>query len=275
MKSYFFIPASRLRKLADIQQSSADEIIIDFEDAILNSDLETYFKEIKSMDNIDSFWFRIPLRNDFEDHLDLDYIRRFQQIGVQKMVIPKIKSSNELIKIAEQFKTIRFIILIEHPRLLLQIRDTFMHHPKILESIYGIGMGSHDLMTFLNAKHTQEQLDYPRKEVLYLAKAYNLQAIDIASMDLFNKELFNEEVIYAKNNGYDAKFIIHPRQLDWMKEETVGDQELLRWAERIVYHLPDNYNGGSIEPFILNEEVIEKPHVLRALDIIRNRNYGK
>lgn len=275
MKSYFFIPASRLRKLADVKNSSVDEIIIDFEDAILNSELETYFNEIKEIENIASCWFRVPLRNDFNERLNLDFIKKFHQIGVELMVLPKIKSADELVGIVHQFKNIYFIILIEHPRLLLEIGYAFRHHPEIMESIRGIGLGSHDLMTFLNAKHLPEHLDYPRKGVLYLAKAYGLQAIDIASMDIFNEVLFLEEVEYAKNNGYDAKFIIHPKQLEWLKQASIQDEKLYKWAESIIAHLPQNYKGGSIEPFVLNDEVIEKPHVLRAMEIIKNKKHGK
>ena len=275
MKSYFFLPASRLGKLQDIKTSTPDKIIIDFEDAILNSQLDSYFEELKKVDNIASYWFRIPLRNAFNDTINFKYIKNFQESGVKLMVLPKIKSADELVKIVQKFKNISYILLIEHPRLLIEIKDAFIRHPNILESIQGVGMGSHDLMTFLNAKHTIEQLDYPRKEVLYLAKAYNLKAIDIASMDIFNKDSFIEEVNYAEDNGYDGKFIIHPKQLEWFKEELGEDKELFKWAENVLSHIPKNYNGESIEPFILNEEVIEKPHVLRALDIIRNKNYGK
>lgn len=275
MKSYFFIPASRLRKLKDIKKSSADEIIIDFEDAILNSKLETYFEEIKNIEIIESYWFRIPLRNHFDDLLNLNYINKFHQIGVKQMILPKIKSASELLEIINEFQSIKFIILIEHPKLLLEIQDLLMHNPSVLGTIMGIGMGSHDLMTFISAKHTAEQLDYPRKEVLYIAKAYNLEAIDIASMDVFNKEPFIKEVNYAKDNGYDAKFLIHPTQLDWFKEVTEKDEKLIKWAKNVIAHLPENYKGESIEPFILNEEVIEKPHALKALNILKNKNYGK
>ncbi|TDU42896.1 citrate lyase beta subunit [Gelidibacter sediminis] len=275
MKSYFFIPASRLRKLKDIKKSSADEIIIDFEDAIINSELETYFEEIKTNESIESYWFRIPLRNGFDDLLNLNYISKFYQIGVKQMILPKIKSAAELLEIIDKFQSIEYIILIEHPRLLLEIQDVLMRHPRVFKSIMGIGMGSHDLMTFLNAEHTKLQLDYPRKKVLYLAKAYNLQAIDIASMDIYNKESFIDEVRYAEDNGYDAKFLIHPTQLEWFKQETGQDKELVGWARNVVAHLPENYNGESLEPFILNEEIIEKPHALRALEILKNKKYGK
>src|SRR5690606_31444573 len=133
----------------------------------------------------------------------------------------------------------------------------------------------HDLMTFINAKHTLKQLDYPRKELLYIAKAYMLEAIDIASMNIYSLQSFTDEIVYAEDNGYDGKFIIHPTQLSWFKEKVGKDALLIKWAKSVLDHLPKNYNGESIEPFILNQEVIEKPHALRALDILRRHNYGK
>jgi len=275
MQSYFFIPASRLHKLSDIKKSYVDEIIIDFEDAILSSNIDTYFNQLNTVTNLSSYWFRVPLRAGFEDELNLTYIERFKNIGVQLMVLPKIKSAAELITIISTFKTLKFIILIEHPRLLLEIQQVFMNEEALLKSIIGIGMGSHDLMTFLKAKHTLAQLDYPRKTLLYLAKAYHLQAIDIASMNVFNENEFTEEIKYAQDNGYDGKFLIHPTQLDWFKNQTQQDNILLDWAKNVLQHLPKNYNGESVVPFILNEEVIEKPHALKALEIIRTHNNGK
>ena len=80
MKSYFFIPASRLRKLSDIKKLAVNAIIIDFEDAILSSEVETYFKELITIDNITSYWFRIPVRADFKDDLNLEYIEKFKTV---------------------------------------------------------------------------------------------------------------------------------------------------------------------------------------------------
>jgi len=275
MKSYFFIPASRLHKVEDVKKSQPDTIIIDFEDAILNTEIDVFSKEISILPNKESYWYRIPVRNNFEEDLNLDYIKKFKDIGVEFMVLPKLKSALELIQICHSFPNIKFILLIEHPRLLLEAHDAFMKHPDLLNSLIGIGMGSHDLMTFLNAKHTSKQLDYPRKKVLYLAKAYDLLAIDIASMNIFEKKDFVEEVRYGIDNGYDGKFLIHPNQLLWLQEDLKTNTYLLEWAHNVISHLPENYNGESIAPFILNNEVIEKPHALRALEIIKKHNHGK
>ena len=104
MQSYFFIPASRLHKLSDIKKSYVDEIIIDFEDAILSSNIDTYFNQLNTVTNLSSYWFRVPLRAGFEDELNLTYIERFKNIGVQLMVLPKIKSAQNLLLLFQHLK---------------------------------------------------------------------------------------------------------------------------------------------------------------------------
>lgn len=275
MKSYFFVPASRINKIQDIERYQPDSIIIDFEDAILAKNIDIYFNQLKDLSDASSYWYRIPLRNSFEDVLDFSYIEKFHEFGVKFIVLPKLKTVAELSKVCDRFPELRFIILIEHPRLLVEFGYVSINYPNILVSLKGLGIGSHDLMGLINAKHTDNQLDYPRKEVLYLAKAYDLIAIDIASMDIFNQEAFVEEAAYGSDNGYDGKFLIHPRQLSWLKDFNVNDTASLIWAKNVMKYLPENYDGEGIEPFILDGEVIEKPHALRALEIIKLHNYGK
>ena len=119
MKSYFFIPATRLRKISAIQKAGADFTIIDFEDAILKADIGILFDEMINFCEVKDSWFRIPVRNSFEENLDLEYIDKFKAIGVKKIVVPKLKCTAELITIIEMYKDLKFIILIEHPKLLL------------------------------------------------------------------------------------------------------------------------------------------------------------
>ena len=51
--------------------------------------------------------------------------------------------------------------------------------------------------------------------------------------------------------------------------------ENLVWAKKILSKLPGNYSGESVEPFLLNGEVIERPHIIRALEIIKQKENGK
>lgn len=269
MQSYFFIPASRLDNFTKIKKSKPNFVIIDFEDAIIEKDIDIYFKELHHIKDYQSYWYRLPIRNDFHNDIDLKYIRKFIDKGINLIVLPKLKSAAELRGICEEFQDIKFIVLIEHPKLLLEMRFALMmDNYKNLKNIIGLALGSHDLTTFLNAKHEEEQLDYPRKELLYLAKAYDFVAIDIASMEIFDQEKFNREVKNGIDNGYDAKFIIHPKQLEWLKTNKQNEKDTF-WAKNVLSKLPQDYNGEDFAPFVFNKEVIEKPHAIKALEILK------
>ena len=275
MKAYFFVPASKLNKLQDITKKGIEKIIIDFEDAILITDRERYLKEFLKIKNFKDFWIRVPIREEFKDDIDISFLTKVYRLGIKNIVLPKIISSRELVNVLLLFLKSNFLVLVEHPRLLIEIKNIFRDTPEIIKSIKGLGLGSHDLMTFLGAKHDYSQLDHPRKEMLYLAKAYGIEAIDIASMNINDEISFAKEIEYAVANGYDGKFLIHPNQFNWLKEYSGKNKESLIWAKRIAEKLPKNYNGGSIEPFILNNEVIEKPHVIKALEILKKEENGK
>jgi citrate lyase beta subunit len=276
MKSYFFIPASKLNKIPDIKKIGVKDIIVDFEDAILSNQRNDLLNQCSKNFNGDDFWLRIPVRDEFEDNINLGLLNKAQELGFNKIVLPKIKTLKELIGIISKFKKNKFILLIEHPKLFIEIKGLFQMNKNLFQTIKGIGIGSHDLMTLIGAKHEYDQLDYPRKEMLYLSKAYDIEAIDIASMNISNDIDFRIELQYALNNGFDSKFIIHPRQFEWMGKIESLNFDTIIWAKKIVSYLPDSYNGGSIEPFIVDDIVIEKPHVKKAIEILKkNKENGK
>jgi citrate lyase beta subunit len=275
MKSYFFVPASKLDKLPDVNKKGIDKIIIDFEDGILSSDKQAFLKEFSKLENFKDFWIRVPVREEFKDEIDISFLTEVYRLGLRNIVLPKIISLKELVDVMSPFLKMNFLLLIEHPKLLIEIKNVFLNYSEIAESIKGLGLGSHDLMTFLGAKHDYAQLDYPRKEILYLAKGYGIEAIDIASMNINDEKSFAKEIEYAVINGYDGKFLIHPNQFDWMKNETKISKENFLWAKKVVVKLPKNYEGGSIEPFVLDNEVIEKPHVIKALEILKHLENGE
>ena len=183
MKSFFFVPASKLNKIPQLSENGITSFIIDFEDSILSYEKEKYLKEFKDLKNFQNYWARIPIREKFEDEIDLTFLIEAYKLGIRKFVLPKIKSSDELIRLISPLSKANFLILIEHPRLLIELKNIFLNNHECIESIIGFGLGSHDLMSFIDANHDYPQLDYPRKKMLYLAKAYGLLAIDIASMN--------------------------------------------------------------------------------------------
>ena len=274
MTPIFFIPATKINKVRKILDLGVEEIIIDFEDSVLISNREENLNNILQLKNYKDFWYRIPIRNSYKEKINFDFLNSFIEKGICKLIIPKIISKEELEEVLSRFKNLKFIILVEHPKLLLEINQ-ILQNINLSQPIYGLGLGSHDLLSSIKAIHDDQQLDYPRKKLLYSAKAYNKLAIDIASMNISNRERFEKEIKYGISNGFDSKFIIHPLQLKWLQEfETVKREQIL-WAKKIINALPKNIIGKEIEPIVVEGEIIEKPHVEKALNILKKYNYEK
>lgn len=274
MKQYFFMPATKLNKLKATIDLEVDLLIIDLEDSVLKSDREMLINEICSKKELYiNYWFRIPLRNSYDSDLNVRLLEQFLNAGYRKIVIPKIIDFLEfkiVFSVISRYEELEIILLIEHPKLLLQLNKILELDMKNI--IVGLGLGSHDLMSFISAKHEEKRLYFARMQCLYNSKAYGRTSIDIASMNVDNDIEFKAEVINGINDGFDAKFVIHPKQSKWLKECLDNDDEV-KWAQKILNILPKNTVASEIEPFIFEGKIIEKPHIEKAKKILRNRNY--
>lgn len=270
MRPFFFVPASKLKKIPYIQSLGVSEIIVDFEDAILKEQKEVLLKELKNTPDFANFWCRVPLRDNYQEIINTEFLVKTLNLGVKKIILPKLVSKNETEAVFEKigaYKDLEIILLIEHPRLLLEAGKV-LEAPNLSNRIYGLGIGSHDLMTFMGMEHSSKQLIFPRTQLLYLAKAYAKEAIDIASMNIQNKEEFESELLFGEENGYGAKFLIHPNQVHWIQNFDGIKVKQLSWADKILAALPEGHIGKEIEPFVLDGEIVEKPHIEKARAIL-------
>lgn len=272
MKPYFFIPSSKLHKINSIEIEDQDSIIIDFEDSILNRNKELYLDQLKEIQNFNKYWVRVPLRGTFDENIDFKFLSKTVGLGVNKIMLPKLISIKELSEITDRFPHCKFIVLVEHPRLLFEIHLAFFENDTINSQVVGIGLGSHDLATFMNFKDDSVGMNYPKMKLLYLCKAYNIAYIDVASMNIYDEIKFCDQLNTGYDLGCDGKFLIHPNQLKWLNEFLQNkNKEKIDWAAKVVSKLPVNYNINNIEPFIFEGQVIEKPHVIMALDILNKQ----
>lgn len=277
MKSYFFIPAGKMEKIQTILDSGIDLAIIDFEDSLIENERERYFLKLLKMEQINSFTYRVPLRNDFKEELNFEFFWGFLNAGVKKFLIPKLinlKEFNDLFTYIKNYNGVELILLVEHPRFLLDLKDV-LDEVEEKNIVTGLGLGSHDLATEMDFHYSKGNLDFPRRILNFSAKAYNIEVIDMASMNITNKQRFDEEVNEGLVQGFDAKFIVHPKQLEWLKSNNKYVQKKLRDSQRIVDHLPRFQKNKEISPFVLDGRIIEKPHVEKALAILKQYGHEK
>lgn len=275
MEAFFFIPASKLMNFSFVQSLGVEEIIIDFEDAIIKSQRSQFFKQLEEgHPKYCKCWVRVPVYDENSAQFDFGFIDQFVACGYSRFVLPKLTSSQAFLSVAKHLlqdnPSIEIILLVEHPRLLIELKEVLQSPYE--KSIVGLALGSHDLLSMMGAEHSPEQAYFPRMQVLYGCKAYGKISIDIASMNIGDKERFDQEVESGVLSGYDAKFILHPKQLTWLKENKVIELRAIDWANRIITALPGGLADSNVEPFILGGDIIEKPHIEKAISIIKK--YG-
>jgi len=263
---YFFVPATKLHKIELIRGLGSLEVIVDFEDSVAGVDVSSIFFSQPAYAKVSELWFRIPLIN--TGHvLFPSYQKELAAWGVRQWVIPKLRSPEDFDALLGYFdKEDKFIVLIEDPYLLLHATRLLEKHHK---RIHAIGLGSHDLMSAVGAEHTHENLSYPRKVVKYLAAAYGIQAIDIASMNIQDSSGFFRELESGGGLGYDSKFLLHPIQFQWYQAYVEKQsKQMIEWAERIMQRVGTG-SDGEISAFEFEGEIVEKPHVLKAIEILK------
>lgn len=272
IESFFFIPGSHSKLKEKIANIRADYLIIDLEDAVLKSSIQSALEVLNSLNNKEKFWIRPVL---FEsDKEQFGTIKELLKQGFRNFIIPKIRNLNQL-KSLESFignsilHELKIILLVENPECLVNLNEIIVHASF---SIEGIGFGSQDYCTETEMKHTLELLRIPRFQIMNTAKAHGIKAIDIACMDSNAGDVFEYELKEAFEMGYDGKFLIHLKQLSKLKsfpyytvEEVIEAESILKEYARLQKPAVFVYNNRAVEP----------PHIKHYCNIMEwRKKYG-
>lgn len=268
MDSYFFVPGTRLHKVTDIQKLNVSEIIIDLEDAVKVSERSTILEKLITNEFYKNFYVRIPMYNELEK-LDNSLLTELYNNGFRKFVFPKIQKAADFENIisGKKFQSLQVILLVETTRFFLEVKETLLRYESLFS---GIGVGSHDFMSEVGGVHNLNNLEYVRQHILYLARMIDIPAIDIASMELKNDNILKEEIIDGVHKGYDAKFFIHPWQIDTFKSISLYSKAELDWAREVYKEFKKVNNKAEFSPVVIDGEIIERPHLNKAKKIIKH-----
>ena len=232
LKTFFFIPANKDKFVKKVSTIGADCFVFDLEDAIAKNESKACLERLNSLELHGNYYVRPRIIFNEGNNLDLKLLTDLVDIGFSKFLIPKISGLDELIYIQQilganekyAYEEYQFILLVENPLCLINLKEIVKS--KVM-NITGVTLGSHDYTSVVGMKHTPYYLYFARNYVLNVAKAYGLLSIDIASMNISDEEEFSNECQDAFNMGYDAKFILHPKQLKVLKKTEYFNLKLL------------------------------------------------
>jgi len=272
LKSYFFIPANKEKFLKQVTNIESDEIILDLEDAIHNTDVVEAVGNILNYNLPNHTYVRVI--NTFKvAGGSYEYLLPLLTEGFHRFVLPKVENSKEI----EEFSSFvtknlkrnpSLIVLIESPKAL-----NFLSEIAQTDHVGAIGLGSHDYCQAMGMEHTNENILWARMKILNTAKAFEKETIDIASMNIKDENEFQNECRDGISKGFEAKFIIHPWQLNILKKLSVFTAKDIFFAKKVKQYIDDI---GGISNFTIAKiegQIFEKPHLKRINNILKSIGY--
>lgn len=276
LKSFFFVPANKLRFLEKSKDLPARFIVFDLEDAVLRNEIDSCIQNLSQIELQQNHLVRFRF---FDDSLTLDecQFEALLNLGFRHFVIPKF-GGIEQAKYVKSFlvrmkleQDVSFVLLIEHPSAVLTLHQSLLAN---LVRVTGIGLGSHDYCNAMSMKHTTDNLNFVRQMILNNAKAFELDAIDTVSVNIENDLEFRDESLNAFHMGFEGKFLIHPRQLQILNELKYYSNEDVDEAVK-VYDKVKEIQEHKTSIVRIDGKIYEKPHIDRIINIIKwNRDYG-
>lgn len=267
MKSYFFVPATKLHKLSKVLTIGVDEIIIDLEDSVSFTNTPKVIEDMLKMPELAKYFVRVPLIDIYTNQIDVSIIKKIKSAGFYKFMLPKLQSFDQFITLtsALKFEPRSIILLVENPGMLQDAPMILKEFPDIF---HGITLGSHDYISETGGLYTMTNLEYPRQMILNYARIADISAIDIASMEIDDMENFRDEIFDGFHKGYDGKLLIHPKQLNFFDQIQFYSTHEYDWANKVLSELGAVNGLENFSPVVINGTVVERPHLNRAKKIM-------
>src|SRR5206468_1572342 len=275
MRSFLFVPGDSVRKYESAKKTAADALILDLEDSIAPEGKIASRGITRQMLDARNPAQKIYIRvNAFDTEMTLGDLAAVMPGKPDGIVLPKCAGAADVNKLSlyldafeaaagiEQGTTRIVTVATETARAVLKLFDFENMSPRL----WGMMWGAEDLAASLGASRnrTDGRFHSPfvlaRDLCLIAAAAAGVVAIDTIATDINDLDALREESIAARQDGFMAKAVIHPKHVDVVNAAFMPTDEEIAWSEKVVKAFNDNPTSGVVK---IAGKMIDKPH-LRA-----------
>lgn len=244
------MPASEPRKVTKAFATSADEVVVDLEDAVAAERKSEARLEVRRLparthgavavrvNAIGSPWFA----EDLDACVTTD--------AVHSIVVPKVETDADLValdreldereRMARRAAPLRVQALIESPAGLANVRRIAVASARLESLIIGYA----DLAASLG-RRPEASWQFAQDSVLLAARLAGVQAIDGPVLSVDADESLRLASAHAQALGFDGKWVIHPRQVPTVLTAFTPTVEETERARGILAALDDAAGRGE------------------------------
>jgi citrate lyase subunit beta/citryl-CoA lyase len=282
MRSFLFVPGDSVRKFESAKKTAADALILDLEDSIAPEGkvvARGITRQMLDARNPDQkLYIRV---NALDTGMTLGDLAAVMPGKPDGIVLPKCAGATDVNRLAlylDAFEaaagitqgTTRIVtVATETARAVLKLLDFENMSPRL----WGMMWGAEDLAASLGASRnrTDGRFHSPfvlaRDLCLIAAAAAGVVAIDTIATDINDLDALREESIAARQDGFLAKAVIHPKHVDVVNAAFLPTDEEIKWSQRVVAAFKGNPSGVVK----MDGKMLDKPHLRAAEKILALR----
>lgn len=268
-RSLLFTPGDRPSMMRKADDSGADVIIFDLEDAVspgAKADARDAVRTVLSEESFDpdaEVFVRLNPVGLSAD-ADLDVLAEGEG-RPDAVMLPKVDEPGAVETAAR--------MLAEHdfPEQIVPLVESaagILHAESIAaaDATVGLAFGAEDLSADIGANRSDEGTEvlYAREHVVLAAAAAGVDAIDTVYTDFEDEDGLVEDARFAVRLGYDGKLAIHPAQIGPINSAFTPDEEDVEWARRVLAARDEHEKGV----FSVDGEMIDAPLLTQAERIV-------
>src|SRR6266404_1419383 len=258
MRSFLFVPGDSVRKFESAKKTAADALILDLEDSIAPDQKVAARGITRGMLDARHPKQKMYIRvNALDTGLTLGDLAAVMPGRPDGIVLPKCAGAADVNHLAlyldafeaasdiEQGTTRIVVVATETARAVLKLLD----FEGASARLWGMMWGAEDLAASLGASRnrTDGRFHGPfllaRDLCLISAAAAGVVAIDTIATDIDDLVALREESIAARQDGFLAKAVIHPKHVDVVNAAFMPTDEEITWSERVVEAFRNNPSG--------------------------------
>lgn len=282
MRSLLFVPGDSVRKFESAKKTAADALILDLEDSIApEGKLAARGITRQMLDDrnpVQEMYVRV---NALDTGMTLGDLAAIMPGKPDGILLPKCAGAadvNQLSLYLDAFEaafgieagTTRIMtVATETARAVLKLMDFENMSPRL----WGMMWGAEDLAASLGASRnrTDGKFNSPfvlaRDLCLIAAAAAGVVPIDTIAADINDLDALKAESIAARQDGFLAKAVIHPKHVDVVNAAFMPTDEEIAFSERVVAAFAGNPSGVVK----MDGKMLDKPHLRAAEKILAQR----
>jgi citrate lyase subunit beta / citryl-CoA lyase len=241
-RSALYVPADNARALEKARALNADVLILDLEDAVA-PDAKARARDaladaVAALRGPREIVIRV---NALETADSEDDFKAALEARPDAILLPKVGNADDIETAAALIGDMPLWAMIETPAGVLNLGE-------IAPGVAGLVLGANDYLKEIGGRHRPDRanLHYIMSEMVLVARAYGLVALDGVHNRLDDASGFAAACEQARDFGFDGKTLIHPSQIAACHAAFIPSADEVAAAKRVLAAFADNPGKGAL-----------------------------